>query len=70
MSIYQSVKRRVKQQRADQIVENVTHIPKQIVTTKRVSTAKSLKFTVKLLDKSSNISLSSTPTGLKAKFDK
>ena len=69
-SIYRAVKQRVKQQRADQIVKNVTHIPGQIATTTRASAAKSFKFTVKLQDKSGNISVSSTPTGLKAKFEK
>ena len=65
-SIYQSIKyhfkkRKVKRQRADQLVvlvENVAHAPEQITTTKRVSTAKSLKFT----DISGNILVSSTPT--------
>ena len=30
---------------ANQVVENATHIPKQMATTKRVSAAKSFKFT-------------------------
>ena len=66
------LKRKVKRQRADQLVvlvENVAHAPKQIATTKRVSTAKSLKFT----DISGNILVSSTltrSTRLKAKLDK
>ena len=62
-TIYQSIKQRVKQQRADQVVEDVTHIPEQIVTTKRVSAAKCLKFT-EILYYSGNISVSSTPTRL------
>ena len=67
-----TIKRKVKRQRADQLVglvENVAHAPPKIATTKRVSTAKSLKFT----DISGNISVSSTPTRstrLKAKLDK
>ena len=71
ISALKTIKRKVKRQRADQLVglvENVAHAPKQIAT-KRVSTAKSLKFT----DISGNISVSSTPTrstSLKAKLDK
>ena len=66
ISPLKTIKRKVKRQRADQLVENVAHAPEQIATTKRVSTTKSLRFT----DKSGNISVSSTPTrstGLKAK---
>ena len=72
ISPLKTIKRKVKRQRADQLVvlvENVAHAPEQIATTKRVSTAKSLKFT----DISGNISVSSTPTRstrLKAKLDK
>ena len=72
ISPLKTIKRKVKRQRADQLVvlvENVTHDPKQIATAKRVSTAKSLKFT----DISGNISVSSTSTRstrLKAKLDK
>ena len=56
-----TIKRKVKRQRADQLVflvENVAHATKKIATTKRVSTAQSLKFT----NISGNISVSSTPT--------
>ena len=56
-----TIKRKVKRQRADQLVvlvENFAHAPEQIATTKQVSTAKVLKFT----DISGNISVSSTPT--------
>ena len=63
-----TIKRKVKRQRADQrvvLVENVAHVPEQITTTKRVSTAKSLKFT----EISGNISVSWS-TRLKAKLDK
>ena len=72
ISSLKTIKRKVKRQRADQLeglVENVAHAPEQIATTKRVSTAKSLKFT----DKSGNISVSFTPTRStrsKAKLDK
>ena len=72
ISSLKTIKRKVKRQRADQLVvlvENVAHAPEQIGTTKRVSTAKSLKFT----DISGNILVSSTPTRstrLKAKLDK
>ena len=72
ISPLKTIKRKVKGQRADQLVvlvENVTHDPKQVATTKRVSTAKSVKFT----DISGNISVSSTSTRwtrLKAKLDK
>ena len=61
ISPLKTIKRKVKRQRADQLVvlvENVTHDPEQIARTKRVSTAKSLKFT----DISGNISVSSTST--------
>ena len=72
ISPLKTIKRKVKRQRGDQLVvlvENVAHAPEQIATTKRVSTAKSLKFT----DISCNISVSSTPTRstrLKGKLDK
>ena len=72
ISPLKTIKRKVKRQRADQLVvlvENVARVPEQIATTKRVSTAKSLKFT----DISSNISVSSIvtrSTRLKAKLDK
>ena len=71
ISPLKTIKRKVKRQRADQLVvlaENVAHAT-QIATTKRVSTAQSLKFT----DLSGNVSVSSTPTRstrLKAKLDK
>ena len=72
ISPLKTIKQKVKRQRVDQLVgqvENVAHAPKHIATTKRVSTAKSLKFT----DISCNISVSSTltrSTRLKAKLDK
>ena len=72
ISSLKTIKRKVKRQRADQLavfVENVAHASEQIATTKRVSTAKSLKFT----DISGNISVSSTPTRstrLTGKLDK
>ena len=72
ISPLKTIKRKVKRQRANQlvaIVESVVHAPEQIATTKRVSTPKSLKFT----DISGNISVSSTltrSTRLKAKLDK
>ena len=68
ISPLKTTKRKVKRQRADQLVvlvENVAHAPEQIATTKRVSTAKSLKFT----DISGNISVSRS-TRLKAKLAK
>lgn len=61
-TIYQSIKRRIKRQRADQDVENITHIHEQITTAKRIPAAKSLNFT----DISGNISVSSTPTSSNA----
>ena len=61
-TIYQSMKRRIKRQRADQDVENITHIHEQITTAKRIPAAKSLNFS----HISENISLSSTPTSSNA----
>ena len=61
ISSLKTINRKARRQRADQLVvlvENVAHASEQIATTKRVSTAKSLKFT----DISGNISVSSTPT--------
>ena len=72
ISSLKTINRKAKRLRADQLVvlvENVAHTSEQIATTKRVSTAKSLKFT----DISGNISVSSTPTRstrLTAKLDK
>ena len=63
ISSLKTINRKAKRQRADQLVvlvENVAHASEQIATTKRVSTAKSLKFTDILV--SGNISVSSTPT--------
>ena len=74
ISPLKAIKQKVKWQRAHQLVvlvENVAHAPKQIATTKRVSTAKSLKFTD--IHVSGNILVASTPTRstrLKAKLDK
>ena len=48
---------RIKRQRADQVVENITHIHEQITKAKRIPAAKSLNFT----HISGNISVYSTP---------
>ena len=62
-TIYQSMNRRIKRQRADQVVEknsveNITRIHEQTTTAKRIPAAKSLNFS----HISGNISFSCTPT--------
>ena len=55
-TIYQSMKLRIKGQRANHVVKNITHIHEQITKAKRIPATKSLNFT----HISGNV-LSSTP---------